>query len=95
MMITITNGLTVVAFLVFLLFVYFIAKEGNDERATFLKFKLFSFLFTFLLSGLALIILYTGWVPLNYVMLRVSITSLMSLTVIVGFLYWLILRKKF
>lgn len=93
--ITVTNGLTVIAFFVFVGLVILVAKEGKDERAIFLGYKLFSFLFTFLLGGLALIIFFTGWNTLDYVTLRVCITTLMSLTIVVALGYWLILRHKY
>ena len=94
-LITITNGLTVIAFFMFLGLVFLVTKEGKDERAILLGYKLFSFLFIFLLCGLSLIIFYTGWKTLDYVSLRVYITTLMSLTIFAGFFYWLILRKKY
>ncbi len=93
--ITLTNVLTGIAFFVFLGLVILVAKEGKDERATLLGYKLFSFLFVFLLGGLSIIILYTGWKSLDYTMLRVCITTLMSLTIFVGLFYWLIIRKKY
>lgn len=93
--ITVTNGLSGIAFFVFLGLVILVAKEGKDERSTFLGYKLFSFLFVFLLGGLSLIIFYTGWRTLDYVMLRVCITTLMSLTIFAGLSYWLIIRNKY
>lgn len=93
--ITLTNGLTGIAFFILVGLIILVAREGKDERAALLGYKLFSFLFVFLLGGLSLIILYTGWRTLDYELLRVCMTTLMSLTVVVGFVYWLILRRKY
>jgi ABC-type proline/glycine betaine transport system permease subunit len=93
-LINITNGLTAFAFFAFVILVVLVKKEGKDERAQYMGYKLFSFLFTFLLGGLALIIFVTGWKPIDYTLLRVCITTLMSLNIFVGLGYWLYIRKK-
>lgn len=93
-LINITNGLTGFAFLAFLVLLVLVNKEGKDERAVYMGYKLFAFLFVFLLAGLSLIIFITGWQPIEYILLRVYITSLMSLTIFAGLLYWLFIRKK-
>lgn len=54
---------------------------------------IFRFLFTFLLTGLALIIVVTGWRTLDYTQLRVSITTLFSLNILAGLGYWIYLIK--
>ena len=56
-------------------------------------YRLFSFLFTFLLGGLTLILVYTGWKEVDYTQLRVSITTLMSLNILLGLGYWVYLSK--
>jgi hypothetical protein len=93
--ITYTNGLAAVSFFVFVGLIILVTKEGKDERATLLGYKLFSFLFVFLLCGLSLIIFFTGWKTIDYVMLRVCITTLMSLTILAGSFYWIIIRRKY
>lgn len=93
--IAVTNGLAGFAFFAFLGLVVLVAKEGKDERAQFLGYKLFSFLFVFLFGCLSLIIFYTGWVSVEYEVLRVAITTLSSLTIFSGLIYWLIIRKKY
>lgn len=93
MFINLTNGLTVLAFFAFLVLIFLIKKEGKDERTQYMGYKLFSFLFTFLLIGLALIIAVTGWKTIDYTLLRVSITTLMSLNILVGLGYWIYLSK--
>ncbi|MBB6675358.1 hypothetical protein [Cohnella nanjingensis] len=92
---TITNGLSGIAFLACIGLVILVAKEGQDERARLLGYKLFSFLFVFLIGGLSLIICYTGWKTIDYVILRICMTTLMSLTIFVGLFYWMIIRKKY
>lgn len=89
-----TNGLTALAFFAFVILVILIKKEGKDERAQYLGYRLFSFLFTFLLGGLALILFVTAWNPLDYISLRMSITTLMSLNIFVGLGYWIYMSKK-
>lgn len=93
-LITITNGLAVAAFIAFLIMVALVRREGKDERSQFMGHKLFSFLFTFLFGGLALIIVVTGWRTLDYAQLRVCITTLMSLNILVGLGYWIYLSKR-
>ncbi|MFC3885486.1 hypothetical protein ACFOU2_19230 [Bacillus songklensis] len=93
--ITVTNGLTAIAFFIFVGLVILVAKEGRDERATLLGYKLFNFLFIFLFGGLSLIVFYTGWNTLDYTTLRVCITTLMSLTIFAALFYWLIIRNKY
>ncbi|MGA8943792.1 MAG: hypothetical protein WB502_13935 [Thermoactinomyces sp.] len=93
--IMITNGLSGFAFFAFLGLVVMIAREGKDERARFLGYKLFNFLFVFLFGGLSIIIFYTGWVDVEYKVLRVSITTLFSLTIFSGLIYWMAIRKKY
>jgi hypothetical protein len=91
--INITNGLTVLSFIAFLILMILVKKEGKDERSQFMGYKLFRFLFTFLLAGLALIIVVTGWRTLDYTQLRVSITTLFSLNILTGLGYWIYLSK--
>ncbi len=93
--IAVTNGLAGFAFFAFLGLAVMVAKEGKDERAQFLGYKLFSFLFVFLFGCLALIIFYTGWVNVEYEVLRVAITTSLSLTIFSGLIYWLVIRKKY
>ncbi|WP_297990254.1 hypothetical protein [Anoxybacillus sp.] len=88
-----TNGLTVLALAAFLVLIFLIKREGKDERTQYMVYKLFSFLFTFLLIGLSLIIIVTGWKAMDYTLLRVSITTLMSLNIFVGLVYWIYLSK--
>ncbi|GEB76623.1 hypothetical protein [Sporolactobacillus inulinus] len=90
-----TNSMTVVAFFVVIGLVLSVAKEGKDERAVIMAYRLFRFLFVFLCGLLSLIILLTSWRTLDYVTLRVCLTTSMSLTVLAGFVYWLIIRKKY
>jgi hypothetical protein len=92
--INISNGLAVLAFIALIGLVILIKNAGNDERTQFMGYKLFSFLYTFLLCGLALIIFITAWIPFDYVMLRVCITSLMSLNILIGLGYWIYISKK-
>lgn len=92
-LISITNNLSVFALLAFVALIVLAAKEGNDERASLLGYKLFRFLFVFLLSGLSLIIFYTGWVTIDYVLLRVCLTTLMSVTMFAALIYWMIIRR--
>ncbi|MCH5585211.1 hypothetical protein MK805_09545 [Shimazuella sp. AN120528] len=92
--ITITNGLAVFAFLALIVLVILISKEGKDERAQLMGYKLFRFLLVFLWVGLALVIFVTGWKTIDYTQLRVCITTLMSLTIILGLGYWVYLSKK-
>lgn len=94
LLIRITNGLAVVAFLAFLAMTVLVKKEGRDERTQYMGHKLFSFLFAFLFGGLALIIVVTSWRTLNFTLLRVLITSLMSLSILLGLGYWLYLVRK-
>ncbi|WP_280770375.1 hypothetical protein [Salipaludibacillus daqingensis] len=94
MLINVTNGITVVAFFAFLVLIFLVRREGKDERTQYMGYKLFRFLFTFLLGGLALIIFITGGQTVDYTLLRVSLTSLMSLTILVGLGYWLYISKK-
>jgi hypothetical protein len=91
--IQVSNGLTVLAFVAFLALIYLVKKEGKDERTQYMGYKLFSFLFAFLLCGLVLIIFVTGWKTIDYTTLRVCITSLMSLNIFVGLGYWIFLSK--
>ncbi len=93
--IMITNALAVIAFFMLLGLAILVVKEGQDERAILLGYKLFSFSFAFLLGGLSLIIFYTGWNTLDYAMLRVCITTLMSVTISAAFFYWLAIRKQY
>jgi hypothetical protein len=93
LVLNITNGLAVFAFLAFLILVFLIKMEGKDERTQFMGYKLFSFLFTFLLGGLSLIIFITAWKELSYIQLRVCITTLMSLNLLLGLGYWIYLSK--
>ncbi|WP_042416774.1 hypothetical protein [Geomicrobium sp. JCM 19038] len=93
-LINITNGLTAFALFAFVILVILMKKEGKDERAQYLGYKLFSFLFTFLMGGLALIIFITGWEPIDYILLRVCITTLMSLNIFIGLGYWIYISKK-
>ncbi|AXM88216.1 MULTISPECIES: hypothetical protein [Anoxybacillus] len=88
-----TNILAVLALAAFLVLIFLIKREGNDERTQYMVYKLFSFLFTFLLIGLSLIIIVTGWKTIDYTLLRVSITTLMSLNIFVGLVYWIYLSK--
>lgn len=90
-----TNSMTITAFFAVIGLVLSVAKEGKDERAVLMAYRLFRFLFVFLLGLLSLIILYTSWEPLDYVSLRVCLTTSMSLTVFVGIVYWQIIRKKY
>jgi hypothetical protein len=92
--ITVTNGLSVLSLLAFIFLGFLMKKEGKDERAQFMAYKLFSFLFTFLLGGLALIIFVTGWKTIDYTLLRVCITTLMSLTIFAGLGYWMYIRRS-
>ncbi len=92
--ISVTNGLAALAFFAVIALVLLIKREGRDERAQYMGYKLFSFLFTFLLGGLAVIIVATGWKPVDYTLLRVCITTLMSLNIFVGLGYWLYIRKR-
>lgn len=92
--INVTNGLTVFAFLALVVLVILISKEGKDERVQLMGYKLFRFLFVFLFGGLALVIFVTGWKSIDYIQLRVCITTLMSLAVILGLGYWVYLSKK-
>lgn len=92
--INITNGLHVIAIVAIVLLVVLVRRGGSDERAQYMGYKLYSFLFTFMLVGLSLIILVTGWYPVEYTMLRVYITTLFSLNVFVGIIYWLYLKQK-
>jgi ABC-type proline/glycine betaine transport system permease subunit len=92
-LIIITNGLSAFAFFAFVILVVLIKKEGKDERAQYMSYKLFSFLFTFLLAGLGLIIFVTGWKTIDYTLLRVAITTLMSLNIFVGLGYWIYISK--
>ncbi|MBE2914362.1 hypothetical protein [Anoxybacillus flavithermus] len=87
------NILAVLALAAFLVLIFLIKREGNDERTQYMVYKLFSFLFTFLLIGLSLIIIVTGWKTIDYTLLRVSITILMSLNIFVGLVYWIYLSK--
>ncbi|WP_409297017.1 hypothetical protein V1498_04000 [Peribacillus sp. SCS-26] len=89
----VTNGLSVLAFAAFLVLIFLFKKEGRDERARYMGYRLFSFLFAFLLGGLSLIIFITGTEAFTYIQLRVSITALMSLNLLAGLGYWLYLRK--
>lgn len=93
-LINITNGLTAFAFFAFVILVILMKKEGKDERAQYLGYKLFSFLFTFLLGGSALIIFITAWKPMDYALLRICITTLISLNLLVGLGYWFYISKK-
>lgn len=93
--INITNGLSVFSLLALITLIALTSKEGRDERAQLMSYKLTSFLFIFLLGGLALVILVTGWITIDYVQLRVYITALMSLTIIMGLGYWIYISKKF
>ncbi|WP_156877753.1 hypothetical protein [Shimazuella kribbensis] len=93
-LITITNGLSAFAFFAMIVFVILVMKEGKDERAQLMGYRLYRLLFTFLLGGLALIIFVTGWKEFDYTLLRVCITTLFSLTIFVGLGYWILLRKK-
>ncbi|SFG61513.1 hypothetical protein [Sporolactobacillus nakayamae] len=90
-----TNSLTIAAFFAVIGLVLSVAKEGKDERAVFMAYQLFRFLFVFLLGLLSLIILYTSWRTLNYVFLRICLTTSLSLTVFAGLVYWQIIRKKY
>ncbi|MEK0314527.1 hypothetical protein [Cohnella sp. 56] len=90
----ITNGVSLIALFGVIVLSVLVKKEGTDERARFMGFKLFSFLFTFQLAGLSLIILVTGWNDIGYTWLRICITSLFSLTILVGLGYWIYLGKK-
>ncbi|KHF29440.1 hypothetical protein LR68_01801 [Anoxybacillus sp. BCO1] len=92
--VNLTNGLSVLAFLAFLVLIFFIKKEGKDERAQYIGYKFFSFLFTFLSIGLGLIVAVTGWKNIDYTLLRGSITTLISLTILIGLGYWIYLSKK-
>ena len=92
--ITITNGLSVLALAALVVFVILIKKEGNDERTQYMEFKLLRFLYIFLLGGLSLIIFVTGWKTIDYRLLRVCITSLMSLNIFVGLGYWIYISKN-
>ncbi|MFC4560179.1 hypothetical protein ACFO3D_18645 [Virgibacillus kekensis] len=94
LLITITNGLTVVALVAFLILMGLVKKEGRDERSQYMGYKLFSFLFTFLLGGLALIIFVTSWKTIDYTLLRICITTLMSLNLLAGLGYWIYITKK-
>lgn len=89
-----TNVIGVLAFIVFVILTVFMAKEGHDERTQYMKYKLYSFLFTCLLLGLSLVLFITAWFDTNYTMLRVSITTLFSLVIIIGGLYWSYLTQK-
>lgn len=60
-----------------------------------MEYKLFRFLFVFMLAGLALIMFMTGLKPIDYTLLRVCITTLMSLTVIIGLVFWGLIKRKF
>ncbi|ALX48799.1 hypothetical protein [Lentibacillus amyloliquefaciens] len=93
-LISLTNGLSVVALLAFIILVAMVSKEGQDERAQYMGYKLYSFLFTLLFIGLSLIVFITGWQSIDYVLLRVFITTLMSITIVVGLVYWLIIRRN-
>lgn len=93
-LIIITNGLSVLSLIALLIILLMVTKEGNDERTHFMGYKLFSFLFFFLLAGISLIILITGWKTISYTLLRVSITTLFSLTIFAGLGFWLYLNKK-
>jgi len=92
-LITVSNGLTVLAFFAFLIISVFVKREGKDERSQMMGYKLMSFLFTFLFGGLALIIFVTGWFDIDYTLLRVSISLLLSLTVLMGSIYWFSLKR--
>jgi len=94
LLINITNGVSIMALVGVIVLAILIKKEGTDERARFMGYKLFSYLFTFLLAGLSLIILVTGWNAIGYALLRICITSLFSLTILVGLGYWIYLSKK-
>jgi hypothetical protein len=90
----ITNGVSIMALVGIIVLTVLIKKEGSDERSRFMGYKLFGFLFTFQLAGLSLIILVTGWNAIGYDLLRICITSLFSLTFLVGLGYWIFLSKK-
>jgi hypothetical protein len=92
--ITISNGLAAFSFLALVILIVLVSKEGKDERAQLMGYRLFRFLFVFLWSGLALIILVTGWKAIDYTQLRVYISTVLSLTIILGLGFWIYLRKK-
>jgi hypothetical protein len=94
MLITITNGLSALAFFASIVFVVLVMKEGKDERAQLMGYRLFRLLFVFLWGGLAIVILVTGWKPFDYILLRVCISTLLSLTIFLGLGYWVLLRRK-
>jgi hypothetical protein len=90
-----TNGLALVAIVAFIALVLLITKEGTDERAKLMGFKLYGSLFLLLFGGLALITFVSGFYMINYQQLRMTLSILMSITVLWGLLYWIILKKNY
>jgi hypothetical protein len=90
-----TNGLALVAIGAFIALVFSIIKEGSDERARLMGFKLYGSLFLLLFGGLALITFISGFYMINYQQLRMALSILMSITVLWGLLYWIFLKKNY
>lgn len=93
-LVSITNGLTMLALLGLVALIMLMKREGNDERTHYMWYRMFRFLFVFLWFGLALLILVTAWKTIDYALLRVCITSLSSLTIFVGLGYWIYISNS-
>ncbi|WLR51892.1 hypothetical protein LC040_02990 [Bacillus tianshenii] len=92
--ISISNGLTAFAFFAFIILLFLVKREGKDERAQYMGYKLLGLLYTFLFGGLSILIFVTGWETVSYTMLRVSLSMLLSLHIFLGLGYWVYLTRK-
>lgn len=90
-----SSGLALLAIAAFVALVILITREGTDERARTMGYKLYSALFLILFSGLGLVAFISGFYTINYHQLRSCISVLMSLTIIYGLIYWIIIKRNY
>jgi hypothetical protein len=89
------NAISSITFLVFIVLMIIMKREGDDERAQAMQYRLFRFSFFFVMAGLSFLILISGWIEMTYTTFRSLTTTMFSLTLISALCYWLYLQRKF
>ncbi|GLI84823.1 hypothetical protein ANABIO32_25400 [Rossellomorea marisflavi] len=91
---TLINGLAGLSFFSFFILMISMTKEGNDERTLLISNKLFKGLYSFIIVGLALILVINVRIEINFNDFKSLLKLLLSLHLFFGLGYWFYLLKR-